>query len=253
MKSKVLGFGILGILLMGCKAPLSIAHVHTEKNIFITNALTNDKKIEAIIQPYKKELEGEMNTKISHTNTELNKTGDNSNLGNLLADYTFQGADDWAKKNNIPPIDAAVINIGGIRTVIPKGDILTKQIYEVMPFENEIVIVKMTGKDVEGLFDYYMKTQKNNPVSHILIETDDNSISKKLINGKSVDEGKTYYIATSDYLALGGDNMFFFSKGQMIQTGIKMRDLFLKKFKQNPEISAPDDVRLVFKNKKVQE
>lgn len=253
MKSKVLGFGILGILLMGCKAPLSIAHVHTEKNIFITNALTNDKKIEAIIQPYKKELEGEMNTKISHTNTELNKTGDNSNLGNLLADYTFQGADDWAKKNNIPPIDAAVINIGGIRTIIPKGDILTKQIYEVMPFENEIVIVKMTGKDVEGLFDYYMKTQKNNPVSHILIETDDNSISKKLINGKSVDEGKTYYIATSDYLALGGDNMFFFSKGQMIQTGIKMRDLFLKKFKQNPEISAPDDVRLVFKNKKVQE
>ncbi len=253
MKSKVLGFGILGILLMGCKAPLSIAHVHTEKNIFITNALTNDKKIEAIIQPYKNELEGKMNTKISHTNTELNKTGDNSNLGNLLADYTFQGADDWAKKNNIPPIDAAVINIGGIRTIIPKGDILAKQIYEVMPFENEIVIVKMTGKDVEGLFDYYMKTQKNNPVSHISIETDDNSISKKLINGKSVDEGKTYYIVTSDYLALGGDNMFFFSKGQMIQTGIKMRDLFLEKFKQNPEISAPDDVRLVFKNKKVQE
>ena len=253
MKSKVLGFGILGVLLMGCKAPLSIAHVHTEKNIFITNALTNDKKIEAIIQPYKNELEGKMNTKISHTNTELNKTGDNSNLGNLLADYTFQGADDWAKKNNIPPIDAAVINIGGIRTIIPKGDILAKQIYEVMPFENEIVIVKMTGKDVEGLFDYYMKTQKNNPVPHILIETNDNSISKKLINGKSVDEGKTYYIATSDYLALGGDNMFFFSKGQMIQTGIKMRDLFLEKFKQNPEISAPDDVRLVFKNKKVQE
>lgn len=253
IKNKLLGFGIISLLLIGCKAPLNIANIHTEKNIFITNALTNDKKIEAIIQPYKNELEGKMNTKISHTNTELNKTGDNSNLGNLLADYTFQGADDWAKKNNIPPIDAAVINIGGIRTIIPKGDILSKQIYEVMPFENEIVIVKMTGKDVEGLFDYYMKTQKNNPVSHILIETDDNSISKKLINGKSVDEGKTYYIATSDYLALGGDNMFFFSKGQMIQTGIKMRDLFLEKFKQNPEISAPDDVRLVFKNKKVQE
>jgi hypothetical protein len=35
--------------------------------------------------------------------------------------------------------------------------------------------------------------------------------------------------------------MFFFSKGQMIQTGIKMRDLF-GKFKQNPEISAPDEM-----------
>ncbi len=254
MKNKFLVFGIIGLLLVGCKTPLGIANIHTEKNIYITDQLQGDKAIDAIIQPYKHELEGKMNTKISHTNVELNKSGDNSNLGNLLADYTFEGADEWAKKNNIPSIDAAVINIGGIRTIIPKGDILTKQIYEVMPFENEIVIIKMNGKDVEGLFDYYLKTQKNNPVSHLVIETDENNtISKKLINGKTIDYNKTYYIATSDYLALGGDNMFFFGKGEMMSTGIKMRDLFLEKFKQNPEISTPDDVRLIFKNKKVQE
>ncbi|AZI39276.1 5'-nucleotidase C-terminal domain-containing protein [Epilithonimonas vandammei] len=254
IKNKLLGFGIISLLLIGCKAPLNIANIHTEKNIYITSDLSEDKEMAAIIQPYKHELEGKMNTKISHTNTELNKSGDNSNLGNLLADYTFEGADEWAKKNNVPPMDAAVINIGGIRTIIPKGDILTKQIYEVMPFENEVVIIKMNGKDVEGLFDYYLKTQKNNPVSHLVIETEENnSISKKLINGKTIDYNKTYYIATSDYLALGGDNMFFFSKGEMISTGIKMRDLFLDKFKQNPEVSSPDDVRLIFKNKKVQE
>ncbi|PZU89415.1 MAG: bifunctional NAD pyrophosphatase/5'-nucleotidase [Chryseobacterium sp.] len=253
MKNKIFVLGIISLLLIGCKTPLNVANIHTEKNIFITNKLAEDKEMDAIIQPYKHELEGKMNTKISHTNTELNKSGDNSNLGNLLADYTFEGADEWAKKNNIPPIDAAVINIGGIRTIIPKGDILTKQIYEVMPFENEIVIIKMNGKDVEGLFDYYLKTQKNNPVSHLVIETDNNTISRKLINGKVIDYNKTYYIATSDYLALGGDNMFFFGKGETISTGIKMRDLFIEKFKQNPEVSAPDDVRLIFKNKKVQE
>lgn len=250
---KLLGFGIIGLLLISCKTPLSIANIHTEKNIYITDALAADGEMAAIIQPYKQELESRMNTKISHTNTELNKSGDNSNLGNLLADYTYEGADEWARKNNIPPVDAAVINIGGIRTIIPKGDILTKQIYEVMPFENEIVIVKMNGKDVEGLFDYYLKTQKNNPVSHLIIETENNTISKKLINGKTIDHNKTYYIATSDYLALGGDNMFFFSKGEMISTGIKMRDLFLEKFRQNPEVSSPDDVRLIFKNKTMQE
>jgi len=254
MKNKFLVFGFIGLLFIGCKTPLNIANIHTEKNIYITDQLQDDKTMDAIIQPYKHELEGKMNTKISHTNTELNKSGDNSNLGNLLADYTFEGADEWTKKNNLPPIDAAVINIGGIRTIIPKGDILTKQIYEVMPFENEIVIIKMNGKDIEGLFDYYLKTQKNNPVSHLVIETDENNtISKKLINGKSIDHNKTYYIATSDYLALGGDNMFFFGKGEMISTGIKMRDLFLEKFIQNPEVSTPDDVRLIFKNKKVQE
>ncbi len=43
---------------------------------------------------------------------------------------------------------------------------------------------------------------------------------------------KVYYIATSDYLALGGDNMKFFSKGELISTGIKLRDLFLEYFQE---------------------
>lgn len=253
MKNKLLGFGLIGFLLVGCKAPLNIANIHTEKNIYITSDIDENKEMDAVIQPYKHELEGKMNTKISHTNVELTKSGDNSNLGNLLVDYTFEGADEWAKKNNLPSVDAAVINIGGIRTIIPKGDILTKQIYEVMPFENEIVIVKISGKELEGLFDYYLKTQKNNPVSHLVIETENGSLSKKLIGGKTIDYNKTYYLATSDYLALGGDNMFFFGKGEMISTGIKMRDLFLEKFKQNPEVSEPNDVRLIFKDKKVQD
>lgn len=252
-KNKIWALSIVSLVLMGCKTPLGVTNVHTEKNIFITSQLEDDLGINAAILPYKKELEGKMNAKISHTNVELDKSGDNSNLGNLLADYTFEGAEEWARKNNQPSIDAAVINIGGIRTIIPKGDILTKQIYEVMPFENEIVIVKMNGKDVEGLFDYYLKTKKNNPVSHLVIETDNDKISKKLINGKSIDYNKVYYIATSDYLAMGGDNMFFFGKGQSISTGIKMRDLFIEKFKQNPEISTPNDVRLIFNHKKLQD
>lgn len=253
MKKRLLGFGIIGLILVSCKAPLTIAKIHTEKNIYITDQLQDEPSLDAVIQPYKHELESKMNAVISNTNAELTKSGDNSNLGNLLADYTFEGADEWTKKNNRPPLDAAVINIGGIRTTIGKGNILTKQIYEVMPFENEIVIIKMKGKDLEGLFDYYLKTQKNNPVSHLIIETDNGNLSKKLINGKTIDDNQTYYIATSDYLASGGDNMFFFSKGEVISTGIKMRDLFLEKFRQNPEISAPDDVRLIFKNKKLEE
>ena len=40
--------------------------------------------------------------------------------------------------------------------------------------------------------------------------------------------------------------MYFFKKGEMISTGIKLRDLFLEKFKENPEIKAPTDIRLTF-------
>ncbi|HAI79429.1 MAG TPA: bifunctional NAD pyrophosphatase/5'-nucleotidase, partial [Chryseobacterium sp.] len=107
---------------------------------------------------------------------------------------------------------------------IGAGDILTKHVYEVMPFENEVVIVKMKGSDLQGLFDYYLKTQKNNPVSHLYIETDNDKVIKGLVKGKEVIETQDYYIATSDYLALGGDNMAFFGKGELISTGLRLRD-----------------------------
>ncbi|SFI75671.1 5'-nucleotidase, C-terminal domain [Kaistella treverensis] len=251
MKSKFLLAGFVAVTLISCRAPLAVAKVETQENISVAKNLPEDQTFKKTIEPYKMELEGKMNTKLSHTAVDLTKSGDNSNLGNLLADYTFEGADVWAKNNGIPGgIDGAVINIGGIRTTIAKGDIITRQIYEVMPFENEVMIMKMKGADMQGLFDYYLKTQKNNPVSHIVIETDGDKIVKQLINGEKIDPAKTYYIATSDYLALGGDNMDYFKKGEMISTGIKLRDLFLEKFKANPEVTVPTDVRLNFKNKK---
>lgn len=251
MKIKFLFLSLAFLAVTSCKTSLNIAKVDTQKNISIAPDLPEDQKFNAIIAPYKQELEGKMNTKISYTSVDLNKSGDNSNLGNLLADYTFEGAAEWAKNNGIPSVDAALINVGGIRSSIGKGDILTKHIYEIMPFENEVIIVKMKGSDLTGLFQYYLKTQKNNPVSHLYIETDNGMNVKELVNGKIVEPNKDYYIATSDYLALGGDNMSFFAKGKMIPTGIKLRDLFLEKFRANPEIVPPTDIRLNFKNKKI--
>ena len=252
MKNKFLLLGIALAALSACKtaSPLQVAHVQAQKNISINNELRNDEEFVKFIEPYKQKLDREMNQKISHTSTDLTKQGDNSNLGNLLADYTFDGADEWAKKNLQKNVDAALINIGGIRTTIGKGDILLKNVFEVMPFENEIVIVKMKGTDLQGLFDYYAKTQVNNPVSHLYIETNNGLSAKSLINGKAVNPNQEYYIATSDYLALGGDNMKFFAKGESIPTGLKMRDLFIDYFKKNPEVNASTEVRLNFIGKK---
>lgn len=251
MRNKFLFIGIALVSLTACKtASWQVADVKTRKNISINNEINSDEKFARFIEPYTDKLNKEMNQKISHTNVDLTKEGDNSNLGNLLADYTFDGANAWANKNIGKNVDAALINIGGIRTTIGKGDILLKNVFEVMPFENEVIIMKMKGSDLQGLFDYYAKNQKNNPVSHLYIETNNGVFSKGLINGKDVDQSKIYYIATSDYLALGGDNMKFFSAGEMIPTGIKLRDLFIEYFKKNQEINPQEDIRLNFIGKK---
>ncbi|NML71621.1 bifunctional NAD pyrophosphatase/5'-nucleotidase [Chryseobacterium sp. RP-3-3] len=252
MKNKFLLLGIVLASLTACKtaSTLQLADVKTQKNISINNELKNDEEFVKVIEPYKQKLDKEMNQKISHTSVDLTKQGDNSNLGNLLADYTFDGADAWTKTNLKKNVDAALINIGGIRTTIGKGDIFLKSVFEVMPFENEVIIVKMKGTDLQGLFDYYAKTQVNNPVSHLYIETNNGQLTQSLINGKPIVPAQGYYIATSDYLALGGDNMKFFSKGEAISTGIKLRDLFIEYFKKTSEVVPNTDIRLNFIGKK---
>jgi len=251
MQNKFLLIGIALLSLTACKTTsLQVASVQTQKNISINQDLKANEDFAQFIEPYTEKLNKEMNQKISYTQVDLTKEGDNSNLGNLLADYTFDGANVWAKDNLNKNIDASLINIGGIRTTIGKGDILLKNVFEVMPFENEVIIVKFKGSDLQGLFDYYAKNQKNNPVSHLYIETNNGLASKSLINGKAVNPNQDYYIATSDYLALGGDNMKFFSKGESIPTGIKLRDLFIEYFKKNQQINPQEEVRLNFIGKK---
>lgn len=240
-------YPVLALTLVSCKTNWSLNQVQPQKNTSISSDLEEDATMKNVIAPYKESLEKQMSAKLSYTEVELTKQGDNSSLGNLLADYTYDAAVKWAKKNNQPAIDAALINIGGIRSTIGQGDILLKNVFEVMPFENELVVVKLSGKEIQDLFAYYLENLKNNPVSRITIETKGGQLLTALIDGKKVDPAKTYYIATSDYLAMGGDNMSFFKKGTMIMTGLKLRDLYIEEFKAHPNTVVPKDIRLTLK------
>ena len=225
---------------------MNLVDVKTQENIVIGQEIEDKKEFVKLIAPYKEKLDDRMNQKISHTMIELNRMGDNSNLGALLSDYLLEGANDWAVKNKMPKVDAAILNIGGIRNNISEGDILVRNIFEVMPFENEMVIVKMKGEDIQGIFDYYEKHQKNNPVAQLNIIVKDGKLVEGLINGEHPQIGKTYYIATSDYLAMGGDSMYFFEKGETIKTDVILRNLFLEYFRKNPEVKVKNDIRLKF-------
>lgn len=246
MRIKYYLLGGIFSVLMACHPNMNLVDVKTQENIVIGQEIEDKKEFVKLIAPYKEKLDDRMNQRISHTMVELNRMGDNSNLGVLLSDYLLEGANDWAVKNKMPKVDAAILNIGGIRNNISEGDILVRNIFEVMPFENEMVIVKMKGEDIQGIFDYYEKHQKNNPVAQLNIIVKDGKLIEGLINGERPQIGKTYYIATSDYLAMGGDSMYFFEKGETIKTDVILRNLFLEYFRKNPEVKVKNDIRLKF-------
>ena len=169
---------------------MSLSHTSPQKNIGIDANVEQKKELVQVIEPYKQKLEKSMSEKISYTSIELNRRGDNSNIGILLSDFILEKANEWAKNNNMNSVDAVILNIGGIRNDINKGDILVKNIFEVMPFENELVIMKLKGEDIKGVFEYYEKSQRNNPVAGMYIEVEKGKLKKGLIAGQEPKIGK---------------------------------------------------------------
>ena len=112
MKNRIIVLGFASMALVSCRTPMNLTNIQTQKNISIAQSIPEDGATAMVIEPYKKSLESQMDTKISYTNAELTKQGDNISLGNLLADYTLQGAKEWAAKNNVTKINAILQTVG---------------------------------------------------------------------------------------------------------------------------------------------
>ena len=95
-------------------------------------------------------------------------------------------------------------NYGGIRAAITKGNVTVSNAFELMPFDNTLVIVELNYEKIQELFAYFMSKNLAHPLSRQVELRIKNKSYDILINGKSIDKNKTYYVATSNYLQKGG-------------------------------------------------
>jgi len=126
-------------------------------NIEVNQLIKIDSSIVKFYLPFKKTLEESlMNTPISYS-FETYKKNDgelNSTLSNMFADATFEMSNERFKAISGNNIDIVLLNNGGIRSIISKGDISEKTAFELMPFENRIVVLELNGKSINKMIDY---------------------------------------------------------------------------------------------------
>lgn len=240
-KRILLFFGILLTISLNfnCTAKREINYkIEASKIAIQPNIVENIEVENSIIQyiaPYKNHIDSDLNTTLCiATETFDKKNGKwETTIGNLLAESTLElGSPVFEKKEN-KKIDFCLLNHGGIRSLIAKGEVTTRTAFEVMPFENKLIVVAISQKNVIELANYILKEQKPHPMAGILINLKNNLVDSVLINGKTVVENKTYYVATTDYLANGGDNMNFFkNSNEKYDTEYKIRNLLIDYFKK---------------------
>ena len=223
------------------------------QNISINIDLQAVKEIDDIITPYKENLDKTMNEVLSFSMDTYSKNdGDyNTAVGNLMADAVFELTSPLFKSRTGKNIDMVLLNHGGIRSNLPKGNITTKTAYSLMPFENSVVVTALKGSVIIEMTNYLKSFKKAHPISGLeLVLNADNSYRKILVGGKSVDSEKTYYVATNDYLYKGGDRMDFFKKSDTLyDLNYKIRNVLLDYFSKNDTLNPTTDRRFIKLNK----
>lgn len=216
--------------------------------ININKDISEEESINQFIAPYRQRVEEEMKTVLAYNPTDLIKQKNvlSASIGNFMADACYEIADPIFFNRTGQHIDFVLLNWGGIRSDLPKGNITVRSAYELMPFENKLMILEMKGLFLADFAKYMAENKKPHPISkQILIAINENSqIQDFSIHGEQINPQKTYYIATSDYLMNGGDGMTFLQNAQKThETDYLIRNILIDYFKKIDTLHASKDKR----------
>ena len=236
--------GIVFFSIVSCSS-LRLEQTIPALAVELSNA-PGDTNLQALITPYRNEMKFKMDSVIGQSAFLLEKKRPESNLGNFVADLTFQYGYHDLKDDNLIEDNSQVfslLNTGGLRSVVSEGNITIGDCFTLMPFNNEIVILKISGDKVSEIITYLEKSG-GEPVGNIrLAYTKYSNTNKKIacqIGQQDFNPKKSYYVVTSDYLAKGGDNMSFREKPlEYIKTGKLLRDAIIEKVKSSKQKLEP--------------
>jgi 2',3'-cyclic-nucleotide 2'-phosphodiesterase (5'-nucleotidase family) len=184
-----------------------------------------DSAIVKMILPYKTPLDAKMNEVIGFAPVALVKKSPESNLGNFFADALY------IRSKQVPGTDTshliAMFNSGGLRTSVPEGDVHIRNMFELMPFENELVLLPLKGSQLILVLNA-IADKGGAPLAGLRFKIADKKATEIFVHQTALDTNMVYTVATSDYLANGGDKFFNVEAPKnYINTNLLLRDILI--------------------------
>ena len=193
------------------------------KDYAVTN-LAKDSSFLSFLQPYTDSVNNSMSAVIGTLAVDMDKRQPEGLLGDFMADAMLT----MAQKYYSTTIDIAFVNYGGIRIGYVKAGHLTKgKIFEMMPFDNVIVLQKIKGTVVKEFLDH-IAGRGGWPVAGMSMRIKNGKAEDVLIGGKPLDLSATYTLANSDYVANGGDNCEMLKTIPQMNRGVLLRDALIE-------------------------
>lgn len=240
---------IIILLLVGC---LVACHRKTHVVEATGEVIMIDSCLDAIqdstylldLAPVKANMEHELNIPIGYAPEALPVYAPECPMLNWASDALLA----IARERCPEPVDVAVVNIGGMRCEWAAGDITFRNVFELMPFDNMLVVLTLNGNDLQQLCEIFASTGGQGIAGMRIQAIGDKVMQQEVrvtINGKALDMDRTYTVATSDYLSQGNDGMLPLKyHTQCWNSQEKIRDLYIEYIKQVKTVTAKVDGRM---------
>ncbi|HLH29581.1 MAG TPA: 5'-nucleotidase C-terminal domain-containing protein [Terriglobia bacterium] len=188
-----------------------------ESRLLPTETVEPDPAIEKVLQPFEVKLNETLQQVVGHAAGDLShSTAHESHMGNLVADAVR------AKTGT----EIALINAADPQVGIRKGPITSGMLFEVLPSENTLVTMRLTGSQIKHILGRSVMS-----LSGVRVKLDANKpegkrlVSARLNDGTPLHDKEFYTVTTNDFLLMGGDGYTEFADGIDVEdTGILVRD-----------------------------
>ena len=209
----------------------------------ITDSVPADPEVKAIVDRYQAELQEALGKTVGEATTDILRGSGETEMGNFVTD---------SMRTYYPDVDFAFTNAGGLRANIDAGPITLEEIYAVLPFNNTLVTMELTGAQVEQVLEEGANSQYGTvQVSGLKWAYDadapfgDRVTRVTLPDGTPIDPNATYKIATNNFMAAGGDRFTTLTQGQnTTDTQINLVDTVVRYLEQNSPVDPQVEGRL---------
>ena len=205
-----------------------------------------DPEVGAIVDRYQAELDEALGGTVGEATTAIVRGATRmveSEMGNFVTD---------AMRSYLEGVDFAVTNAGGLRADIDAGPITLQEVYAVLPFNNTLVTMDLTGAQViqvleEGANSQYGTVQVSGLQWAYNADAPfgDRVTSVALPDGTPIDPTATYRVATNNFMATGGDQFTTLTQGtNTVDTGINLVETVVRYLAENSPVDPQVEGRL---------
>ena len=196
----------------------------------ISATIPEDAEIQKVIAPLAAEIKATFDLPLVQAPQGLfrGRRGEENLLGYWVSDVMRQAA----QRVIGSPVRFAITNAGGLRSNLRPGQLKVADIFEMMPFENELVVIELTGAEVIQVVKEGLVRRGGEPCSGVkaaVVGTPEAATyTLTWEDGSPIDPQATVKVATSDYLYSGGDSIPTLKQGRKpFTTGVTLRQMLL--------------------------